>query len=272
MNQQIDNKFIKFTFIVLTLIVFTKTVSLVMYIYLPKNGTEVQISTSQAKNISSQSIVNPFKISQKKEQISQKIDVTTQISNLKLVAIYKENDKGFAIILDGAITHLIKQGESYKNYKLSEINQNSIYLINNNKKYILEFLEEKFVSDTKQNTEQKNIAQVPTNLEQNFFVKIKRDDFNEHITDLNSVKQNILFKEVMKDGKITGFRVLSVNRNSYFKNMGLLPGDIIKTFNGIDLDNYIKVLEIYNNVNSYTNIKLEIIRNNITKELNYEIF
>jgi type II secretory pathway component PulC len=101
---------------------------------------------------------------------------------------------------------------------------------------------------------------------------VRRSEIDDIITNPDSIFKNMGFKEVMKDGKLDGFRVLSINRNSPLAKLGIRTGDIIQSFNGIRLDNYSSILEIYNNVKSYTKVKLEVMRNNEKKEFEYEIY
>lgn len=276
MNQIMNNKIINFTFYILLLVLIAKIISLIFFYYLPKQGIDFKIVSTQNKN--SQIAINPFKNIQIKEQnIKKSSESTLSLNSLKLIAIYKENNGGFAIISEGVQTSVIKFGENYKNYKLIQIDDESIVLSQNDKKYKLEFSKEKFNSSEQiqqpqeplvQNAEQTNNQ----NITQNLSFKIQKDEFSLNVKDIENAKKNITFKEISKNGAVDGFRILSLNRNSFFGKLGLQPSDIIKTINNIPINNYEKILEMYSNIDSYDNIKIEIIRNNTAREINYEIF
>ena len=75
----------------------------------------------------------------------------------------------------------------------------------------------------------------------------------------------------MTDGKITGFRINSVTKNSVFDKLGLKQGDIIKSVNNIAMSNYQDAFNMYNKINTIKYFNMKIIRNNKEMELDYEI-
>jgi len=282
MNQLINNKVINFCFVVFVSIIIAKIISLIVFYSLPKQSIDLQVLNLEDKKL--QLLSSPFKNLQTNPQETKATNnIATPINNLKLIAIYKESSSGgFVVISDGSQTDVLKLGDSYKNYKLIEINSDNVYLSQNNQKYKLEFLKENFVNSFEQNEQEivkSNSHSIPSaphlsniNAPQSLSYKLQKDDISSSLKDLESAKKNIVFKEILKDGEIEGFRVLNLNRNSFFGNLGIVPGDIVKTVNGVEVKNYSKILELYNSIDSYDNIKVEIIRNNIIREINYEIF
>ena len=50
-----------------------------------------------------------------------------------------------------------------------------------------------------------------------------------------------------------------------------MPGDVLKSANGVELDGYASALKLYSEVDKIESLRLEIIRNNQVRELTYEI-
>lgn len=79
-------------------------------------------------------------------------------------------------------------------------------------------------------------------------------------------------KRDKRNGKIDGFKVLSVKQNSIFAQLGLLKGDIIMAVNNQPLKSYADAFKVYDNIGDFDSLKLDIIRNKQKKELEYEVF
>jgi len=101
---------------------------------------------------------------------------------------------------------------------------------------------------------------------------IQRSEMEKFISNPDIFFKNMGMKEVMKDGKMEGFRVLSINENSSLAKLGLRAGDIVQSFNGVKLDSYASAIEVLSKANSISRVKLEIIRNSEKKEFKYEIY
>jgi type II secretion system protein C len=276
MNRLLNSKALKFIFKILICITIAKSISLILFIFLPKSGVEKGLEDKEIINLNTYGSISLF------SQLNQNGAVSnvqaSQISSLKLLAIYKETSgkNAFAVINDGSSSEILKTGDRYKQYYLDEIKSNGIFLKENNNNLWLSLTESttvaSFAAATPTNNRLITERQFQQNVEDGQTIVLKRDEIDELMANPDAVFKNIGFKEVMKDGKIDGFRVLSINRNSPLAKLGLRTGDIIQSFNGIRLDNYSSVLEIYNNAKSYTKVKLEVIRSNKKKEFEYEIY
>ena len=74
----------------------------------------------------------------------------------------------------------------------------------------------------------------------------------------------------MKDGKPTGFRLLSIRPDGPFAKIGLQNGDVISAINGLEMTSPDKALEVYTKLKSASHLSVGLERNGqkITKEYN----
>jgi type II secretion system protein C len=259
-------------FKILIFIAIAKSISLILFIFLPKSGVE----PSGSGNVINFNAYTASAFSHVSQNGAASNIQASQISSLKVLAVYKENNgkKAYAVISDGASSEVLKTEDRYKQYIVGEIKPNGVFLRENGSDFWVTLTESAAISPAV-NIPANNKFGGGVKLQANdgeYMNVLKRDEIDEFLANPDSVFKNIGFKEVMKDGKLEGFRVLSINRNSPFAKLGLRSGDIIQSFNGIKLDNYSSVLEIYGNAKSYSKVKLEVMRNNEKKEFEYEIY
>ncbi|MDR2099770.1 MAG: PDZ domain-containing protein [Campylobacteraceae bacterium] len=270
MNRLLNNKTLSVIFKILIFIAIAKSISLLLFLFLPKSGVELSGGKDMINfNAYAFSLFSQVPQSGVLSNIQ-----TSQISSLKLLAVYKEEGgkSAFAIIGDGSSSEILKTADRYKQYVVGEIKQNGVFLKENDKDYWLALTESTTISPAAPIVNNRPGSNVKQNSDEAYINIVKRSDIDQFLANPDTVFKNIGFKEVMKDGKLEGFRVLSVNRNSIFAKIGLRSGDIIQSFNGIRLDNYSSVLDIYSNAKSYSKVKLEVMRNNEKKEFEYEIY
>ncbi|MDE2235209.1 MAG: type II secretion system protein GspC [Gammaproteobacteria bacterium] len=66
---------------------------------------------------------------------------------------------------------------------------------------------------------------------------------------------------VMKNGKLSGYRVYPVGNSNTFVKLGFKPGDIVTAVNGMQLDNPADSMNILNNLKTSEQISVTFIRN-----------
>ncbi|MDR0408468.1 MAG: PDZ domain-containing protein [Campylobacteraceae bacterium] len=272
MNRLLNNKTLKFVFKILICVAVAKSIALIFFIFLPKSGVDVGYSDNNVINFNA---YNPSRTNQSVVSNTQ----TRQVNNLKLLAIYKESDgkSAFVVINDGVSSEVLKIGDTYKQYRIDEIMPDGVFLLEDGRKVWIGFAKStlnSFAASTQPNNRPANtgIRQQLQQPNEEYTSIIKRSEVDELMTNPDALFKNIGFKEVVKNGKLDGFRITSINRNSPLAKLGLRSGDVIQSFNGIRLDNYSDVVGIYDNAKSYSKVKLEIMRNNEIKEFEYEIY
>ncbi|MDR2081550.1 MAG: PDZ domain-containing protein [Campylobacteraceae bacterium] len=273
MNRLLNSKILNAVFKILIFIAAAKSISLILFIFLPKSGIEAH-SNNNIINFNAYS-ASPFShVSQNDAAANIQ---ASQISSLKLLAVYKEErgTNAFAVISDGSSSEVLKTEDRYKQYIVGEIKSNGVFLKENDSSFWVALAESSIAIPPSVNIPMNNRVVGGGKMQANegeYMNVLKRSEIDEFLANPDTVFKNIGFKDVVKDGKLEGFRVLSINRNSFFAKLGLRSGDIIQSFNGVKLDNYSSVLEIYNNAKSYSKVKLEVMRNNEKKEFEYEIY
>ena len=265
MNKVSNLKMLQILTKLLILIAIAKMLTLVMWWYLPNNGVEL----NQKKNYNPKYIRVDFHSMLKsihKVKKSIKKDTGINITDMILKGIYGTKTDGYAILSmksNPKKTSIIAVGENYNGYKLKAINLYSIVFQRSGKNYILEL--EKIKKDLSKRVQ--NVVQEPDIKA----VGVSRNDIEFFEKNPQKIWQQIAIDEVRKNGKINGFKVMRINPNSKFAELGLKKGDIIIKANNIPLKSYKDAIDIYKNINKLDDINVVVLRNNQEKELIYEI-
>jgi len=205
-----------------------------------------------------------------KEEASYKL-----LDNITLQAVYViDKMEGWIIISDEfSKTHILSVKDIFKEYVLKKIYTKYVIFEKSNQEYKLELLVDKktkfTVADhenTTKNIDDENIVV------QDDKISIKRGYLNSYMNNIDKIWKDISIKDIKnKDGSIGGFKVYRVKKNSAFSRLGLQKGDIIKSVNNRKLKSYNDAFSIYKTINKISDLNMEILRNNTSMELNYEI-
>lgn len=238
-----------------------------LFLNLPKSGVEY---------VNSENITLSYKkydgfYTQNQSKISKAFENASSIENLykyKLKAIYKTaNNGGWISVEENQKSYILAQGEQIDNYILTKLYKNHVIFERYGKEYKLEMLKDNSSA---------NVNNILNNIKQNITVKddaiaVNRDYLNSYINNVDKIWNNIAITEAKQDGNIVGFKIENINVNSAFAKLGLQKGDVIKSINNNQLNSYADAFRVYNNINDTKFLNMEIIRNNETMELNYEI-
>jgi len=265
--NKIIQKSIPFAFIILLAYI----VATVVFVYLPKAGVdyiqESKTNLEYRKFDGFYSATSPTK-SVKKQEVSKK---QVRLSSYNLKAIYSTAQNSGWIIVEnksGSKSHILSHYEQLDGYILTKLFKHYVIFEKAAKEYRLDIKRDKSVNY--------KISRTVNNIDENVIVsngnvKVKRDYLNSYVQDIDKVWQNIAISEIRKDEKISGFKVDRVNKSSVFSKLGLKKGDVIKAINNNVLSSYADAFKVYNNINSTKYLNIEILRNNETMELSYEI-
>ena len=266
MNINYNFKFLlPYSFIFLFVYIFNS----ILFLNLPKKQVEViNLNNKDVKY----AVYNNFfsaEIKEKKKGKKNELKEYLSIDKIILSAIYKQDDENsWAIVQDknSKETQILSIGEEYKSYKLKKVFPSYIILEKNSKEYKIVFLDNFLKSNyTINNSSSKDIFVSGSG------TVIKREYLNSYINDLSKVWKNISINEIRKNGKIDGFKVLSVKNNSVFEKIGLKKYDIIKSVNNKRLKSYKDAFSLYKNIDKIDYFLVEILRDNEIMELSYEI-
>lgn len=190
-----------------------------------------------------------------------------KIDNMELTGIYMESEKsGYVVFYDkkDKKQHILSIDEVYKGYKLDSLSKYEAIFIRNSKRYRLSFK-----NDSSIPIEPESLTQIP---DEEPIRLVPKKLVKKYSTDFKAIWKDISIKEIIKHGKISGFRIQSVKKGSVFDQLGLQKGDIIIEVNDKPIKTYKAAFDIYKNITKYTDLKIKILRNGMEKEFNYEIY
>ena len=207
------------------------------------------------------------------------------INSFKLLAIYHSKDLTVVTISKAGKSSVLVKGDTIDGYVLDDATATEAIFVRNGKMYRLKLVKMTNNPNAKQSVhyvdphkskqaeniikkEEKPKGEIVQDAD---ITLIDRSLISHYGKNINDVWKNIGIKEVIKDRKITGFKVNFVKRHSDFSKLGLKRGDIIKSVNGQELDNYNNAFELYKNIDTIENLTLTIQRGEQEMELNYEI-
>lgn len=140
--------------------------------------------------------------------------------------------------------------------------------LNNNR---LEFLELKEASKLSfsqpKNSDSTEIKAVAPNK-----FEVKREDVMKYTSDISNVLQQAATLPVRgPGGEILGFRMVNIEPNSIYTQLGFQVGDIIKSVNGEPIDSPAKALELYNALKGESTIRITRERNGQNEDVEYQV-
>jgi len=270
----------------LILVLIAKAIGLALWFYLPSDGEELKINSSYQPKYQRVDFKNMIEKTQKKvvqkEIKKEPVKVGISITNMILKGLYGVAEKGFAIVAlksKPKKTTIVEVGEMFEGYKLRYINSDGIVFIKDEKDYILNLLVIKNKSSITKVKKVRNSPNVQRALDNK---KVQREDNDEphgvsrsdiayFAKNPKQIWREISIKEVKKNGKILGFKIRKIARNSKFAELGLQRGDIIIRANNIKLTSYRDAIKLYREIDKIDTMEIVVLRNNQEKELIYEI-
>jgi len=190
----------------------------------------------------------------------------TQVGDLVLKGLYGNQKHGYAIVANKnnpIETTIISIGEVYQGYTLQAIYIDHIVLEKTGKKYSLYLQKPK---------NDHLSVQVPLQSSSNEdMIHVYHDDISYYASNPNAIWKNISIRELKKNGKIEGFKIVWIRQNTKFSQLGLKKGDIIIKANNKRLKSYKDAIDIYKKVSKIKTLSIVILRNGEEKELVYEV-
>jgi len=265
--NKIIQKSIPYAFIILIAYILATA----LFSYLPKSGVDFIEKSSSSLEYRKYDGFYSQKINTQSSKKQQVVKKQVRLNTYNLKAIYSTNKNAGWIIVEnraGNKSYILSQYEELDGYILTKLFKNHV---------IFEKAAKEFRLDIKKSKNIKyEVSQKVNNINENIVVsndsvKVNRNYLNSYVQDIDKVWQNIAISEIRKDGYIDGFKVNRVSKSSVFSKLGLKKGDVIKSINNNVLSSYADAFKVYNNINNTKYLNIEILRNNETMELNYEI-
>jgi general secretion pathway protein C len=204
--------------------------------------------------------------SKSKSQNTTPKTTATNIKNLLLIALYGNEKFGFIVVATKAApkkTKIVSVSQSYKGYTLSKIYLDYVVFKKDGKEYLLRL-------NTK-NIASSNFVTPLSQKKGDGEVSVNRDDIGFYMKNPLAIWKDISIQELKEAGKLSGFKVTRIRKNSKIANLGLQRGDIIIGANGRIFETYNDVMKIYAKIKKLKTLSLTVKRGNEEKEIIYEI-
>lgn len=272
MNNLLNKNNIKKIVSILFIFAFAKLLGLVAFYFLPKYGKEKATQKDISIEFRKYKIEQAFGLIKAQENQAPKVQENIlKIDNLILLALYHDQQDGIIMFMENepnAQTQILQKDESYKGYKLIKVEPTRAIFQRDGVQYYLSF---KDIATPGGGLPTAKIPKPPIERLTDSKATVSRDEIHKYTSNMQEIWNNIAIREVVTDGKINGFKVLAVKSGSVFEELGLRKGDVIMNVNNKKLSSYADAFSIYDNIDKYESIKLEILRNNQKRELEYEI-
>lgn len=272
MNRLFDKTFIiRLIFLAL----LAKLVAVAGLFFLPKSGVEKSIAEQRAVPYHAYRYTDAMKITTHKAVKEEKKEEIYQLDNLELKGIYSESGEGFIIVVEKSKpndTVIVSNGEEFKSYVLKEILPQEAIFERAGKKYNLRLTDK----ETK-GLIAAPLASMATQNQQDSYSTdvvrvISKKNVNHYAGNFKEIWKNIKIDEVKKAGKIAGFEIKNINKDSVFSQLGLKKGDVITKVNNMQLSSYRDAFNIYKRIRNVQSLKVTILRDNQEQDLEYEVF
>ena len=278
MNINFNPSLMRFIRNVLIIILVAKALSLVMFWYFSQEGVHHHPNNSKLpeyKRYNANNIIKPTKKPDPKtaaeptsEEAKELAAYGPNISNMILKGLFKRKSGGMVIIALKAKpndSEVIGINEVYQGYTLAKILENGAIFDKNGQTFSLYFSEEK----QKERYASKPSAQQS---DDGGIKQVAKSDITHYAKNVKQIWKDIGIVEVKKEGKITGFKVTRIKKNTPFSNLGLRKGDIIIKANNKQMTSYKDAIAIYKGIDKLEALELVVLRNNQETEIVYEIY
>lgn len=205
----------------------------------------------------------------------EKIDIESlEHTDLKLKllgTVTGAKKEAYAVIEDASVRrqNLYRIGDTIQNATLKMILREKVVLHVNDKDEILNI--EKVSSSQKdsrkaQRSSKENLRDTtPQN------ITLERSKIETAVKDVNSLMKQVRIRPHFTNGEPDGLRLTGIRPGSIFYNMGLKSGDILTGVDGKNIVSVDDALKLYQNLQSSTNVQLQLKRRGRPKTLNYSI-
>jgi len=185
-----------------------------------------------------------------------------ELKNVTLQAIYENGKDSMIIIADKQHnSYFLNMGDNYKGYKLYKVYKTKAIFKRNNRLYSLYIGGKPKKDDISSINIIKNITQKEVSI----------NKIEEYTKNFNKIWKDISIDSVKRNGKIYGYRIYYLNRNSDFYKLGFRRGDIITKINGKDLHSDSDAFYFYKHINEFDSLDITFLRDGQEKNIEFNI-
>jgi len=207
--------------------------------------------------------------------------IAGSIKDITLLAIYNSKDTTVITVEYKRKTKVLARGDEINGFILEGAGNNFAIFSKKTKTYRVDLFKGKKSTSSKSSIKPASRAEsIPSKdsskvegevTDAGDHKVVDRSLLDHYAKNMDDIYKNIGIKEVKEDGKIKGFRITFVRRDSPFAKLGIKRGDIIKSINGQEINSYNTAFEIYKNIQNVENLTMVIKRGKEEMELEYEI-
>jgi len=271
MKRNFKSKNINFLLLLFLIILVMKIIFFGVKMFLPISGVDKPISAQQKPFFYTFKATNKRNAPIKKKVIKKTKKNIASIKKFELIALYNSKNTKLATIKYNKKIEIVLINEIFEAYKLIEIEQHFVILNKDGKDFKLEMKENNknynTISEVKRGIREEK-RKIGAEFES---VEVKRSKINYYKNNFNKIWKNIAIVPNKKGVDNDGFRLVKINKNSDFYELGLRKGDIIKEINGRELKSNKDAFYFFKNLDEIDMLRLTIIRGNEIKEIEYEV-
>ncbi|HEX5330210.1 hypothetical protein [Sulfuricurvum sp.] len=187
----------------------------------------------------------------------------------RIKAIYRSSSASLVSISDATKTTIVPLGGVYKNvFHLISLTDTTATFRGYGKTCRLRLGHDDPL--VRQETLVSNVSD-PSQLEDGESHTITAQTLREQIAELPNIEKNVDASAVVVGGKTLGFRINALPPQSVYAQLGIQNGDVIHSVNNKKLESYAAVLSLYSQIQNMRHIRITLERNNLPKEIVYEI-
>lgn len=258
----------------------------IFYFYLPIDGVNFEeqkrVKALYYRVKLTPKEVPPPKIVKKRVPKKKAIRKKTSLGmkGIELIAIYHTKENTIITVEKKSKATILAIGDNIDGFVLKDGGEDFAIFVKNSKEYTLNLKTKKSnlkINNSTPTMEKKIPKHKKPKKPEGEIVNvggkklIDRSLLKHYANNLDEVYKNIGVREVKKNGKIEGFRVSFIKRNSLFSQLGVRRGDIIKKVNGMEMNSYNAGFDLYRNLDKVDNVTIVIERRNKEMELEYEV-
>jgi general secretion pathway protein C len=102
-------------------------------------------------------------------------------------------------------------------------------------------------------------------------ITLQREKIEDAVSDLNTLMKQVRIRPHFKDGKPDGLTLSGVRSGSIFSEMGFRNGDVIVGVDGQNIESVDDALSLYRNLQSASNVQVQIRRRGRLQTIDYQI-
>ena len=99
--------------------------------------------------------------------------------------------------------------------------------------------------------------------------EVRKDNFSQAINNIGSLLTQARAIPYIIDGKIEGFRLISITPGSLYDSIGIRNGDIIKNINGVPISSPETALRVFSDLKNESQFRVEVVREGRNLTLSY---